>query len=207
MDHSGTSADRIAAILRDRIITGAIPAGPLRQERIADEFGLSHVPVREAFRRLEAQGLVLAEPRRGVSVPPLDPAALREIVDMRLALEPLGLRHAAPRLRAEHMKEIETALVAGETADSIIAWEDANRAFHRALVAACGMKRLMATLDALQLASSRYVLAGARAAGWQPRSNNDHRQIADALKARDVERASALLAKHIGTMERIAPAA
>lgn len=65
-----TIAARISRMLADRIIAGTMEAGAkLRQDHIVEEFGASHVPVREAFRRLEAQGLVVSEPRRGVRVP------------------------------------------------------------------------------------------------------------------------------------------
>ncbi|TIV87296.1 MAG: GntR family transcriptional regulator, partial [Mesorhizobium sp.] len=64
-----TIAVRISKELADRIISGAIePGSRLRQDHVAEEFKTSHVPVREAFRRLEAQGLAISEPRRGVRV-------------------------------------------------------------------------------------------------------------------------------------------
>lgn len=79
-----THAARIARILADRIITGAIPPGTrLRQDHVATEFGASHVPVREAFRVLQSQGLVESEPRRGVRVSEFDVAELREVAEMR----------------------------------------------------------------------------------------------------------------------------
>jgi len=66
---SDTIATRISKELASRIVAGQIEAGTkLRQDHIAEEFGTSHVPVREAFRRLEEQGLVVSEPRRGVRV-------------------------------------------------------------------------------------------------------------------------------------------
>lgn len=68
-----TIAVRISKVLADRIISGAIePGARLRQDHIAEEFQTSHVPVREAFRRLEAQGLAIGEPRRGVRVASFD---------------------------------------------------------------------------------------------------------------------------------------
>src|SRR5882757_1084886 len=64
---NATTAERIALSIGERIISGALqPDAPLRQDHIAREFGSSHVPVREAFRQLEAQHLVIAMPRRGV---------------------------------------------------------------------------------------------------------------------------------------------
>jgi DNA-binding GntR family transcriptional regulator len=94
-------AGEIARTLGARIVEGELaPGAPLRQDHVAAEFGASHIPVREAFRRLEAQGLVVAAPRRGVRVAPLDAAAITEVTEMRAALEALALRHAVPRLTA-----------------------------------------------------------------------------------------------------------
>src|SRR5438552_332975 len=94
-----TIAVRISKELADRIISGAIePGSRLRQDHVAEEFGTSHVPVREAFRRLEAQGLAISEPRRGVRVAAFDLSEVREVAEMRAALEVLALRHAAPHL-------------------------------------------------------------------------------------------------------------
>ena len=70
---NATTAQRIAQSIGERIISGALqPDAPLRQDHIAREFNSSHVPVREAFRQLEAQHLVMAVPRRGVRVASLD---------------------------------------------------------------------------------------------------------------------------------------
>src|SRR5579872_328170 len=201
---NSTVATRITEAIAERIIAGTLkPDMPLRQDHIAREFNSSHVPVREAFRQLEAQHLVVALPRRGVRVAPLDVTAIREISEMRAALEVVALRHAAPRLTQAHLAKIELALIEGENAETLQEFEAANRAFHQALVVPCGMPRLLASLDGLQRANSRLVFAMARSSGWRPRSNQDHRLILGALRARNIEQASALLARHIQTIERL----
>ena len=204
-DESTTIARRIADAIGERIIRGALqPDAPLRQDHVAREFKSSHVPVREAFRQLEAQHLVVAVPRRGVRVAPLDTNSVKEIAEMRAALEVVALRNAAPNLASTHLARIELALIEGDNADTIEQFEVANRAFHHALVAPCAMPRLLASLDGLQLANSRLVFAMARSAGWRPRSNQDHRLILQALRARNVDQACNLLARHIQTIERLA---
>jgi len=204
-----TVATRVAAAIAERIISGALPPNaPLRQDHVAREFNSSHVPVREAFRQLEAQHLVVSVPRRGVRIAPLDAASVREIAEMRAALEVLALRHAAARMTPAHLAKIELALIEGDNAETLQEFEAANRAFHQALVTPCAMPRLLASLDGLQLANSRLVFATARHAGWRPRSNGDHRLILQALRARNADQACGLLARHIQTIERLAvPAA
>ena len=203
-NENATVAARITEAIAGRIIAGTLkPDTPLRQDHVAREFKSSHVPVREAFRQLEAQYLVVALPRRGVRVAPLDATSIREISEMRAALEVVALRHAAPRLASADFARIELALIEGENAETLQEFETANRAFHQALVTPCRMPRLLASLDGLQRANSRLVFAMARSSGWRPRSNQDHRLIVQALRARNLEQASSLLARHIQTIERL----
>lgn len=96
-----------------------------------------------------------------------------------------------------------SALIEGDNAETVEDFERANRAFHHTLVAPCAMPRLLASLDGLQLANSRLLFATARSSGWRPRSNQDHHLILQALRARNVDRACNLLARHIQTIERL----
>lgn len=198
-----TTAERIARILGDRIVTGELPPGaPLRQDHVALEFAASHVPAREAFQMLKARGLAVSETRRGMRVAPLDAAAIQEAVEIRAALETLALAHAAPRLNAAAFDRIEAAMAAGEHAQTLAEWETANRAFHAALVAPCRMPRLLQMLEELQLANSRIIFATNRSPGWRPGSGQAHRQIVTALRQKDTERAVTLLRRHIRGLER-----
>ena len=113
------------------------------------------------------------------------------------------MRHAAPKLNAGSFEKIELALIAGDQATSIVEWELANRSFHRELVAPCNMPRLLAMLDELQLVNSRFIFAATRTAGWQPGSGHAHRQIVDALKLHEVDKAVLLLQKHIQGLEHV----
>jgi DNA-binding GntR family transcriptional regulator len=201
---NATIAASIAESMAERIISGALPPHtPLRQDHVAREFNSSHVPVREAFRQLEAQHLAVSVPRRGVRVAPLDATSVREIAEMRAALEVVALRNAAPRMAPSDLAKIELALIEADNAETLSEFEVANRAFHRALVTPCGMPRLLASLDGLQLANSRLVFAMGRHAGWRPRSNQDHRLILGALRSRNLDQACNLLARHIQTIERL----
>ncbi len=192
-----TLAVRISRALADRIIAGDIePGSRLRQDHVAEEFGASHVPVREAFRRLEAQGLAVSEPRRGVRVAWFNLAEVKVLAEMRAALEVLALRHAAPNLTAAILDEAEAATKAGDESRDVRSWEDANRRFHRLILAPCGMPRLLASIDDLHAASARFLFAAWRA-DWEARTDHDHRAILAALRARQVEAACATLAGHV----------
>lgn len=192
-----TIASRISRILADRIVTGQLAPGmKLRQDHFAEEFGASHVPVREAFRRLEAQGLVVSEPRRGVRVASFDLKEVREVAEMRAALEGLALRHAAPHLTPAILDEAEQATVAGDNSRDVRSWEDANRRFHRLILTPCGMPRLLAAIDDLHAASARFLFATWRSE-WEVRTDHDHRAILAFLRQGKIDNAVAVLERHV----------
>ena len=200
-----TIAVRIARALADRIITGAIPPGaPLRQDHVAVEFGASHVPVREAFRQLEAQGLAISEPRRGMRVTSFDVDELHEVAAMRAALEVLALRHAAPRITPVVLEAADEANRTAEAATEVRAWEEANRRFHRLLLAPCAMPRLLSAIDGLHLASARFLFAAWRSE-WEKPTDQEHRAILAALRRGQTDMACAVLAKHVGRIRGRSP--
>ena len=191
-------ADAIADVLASRIVLGELrPGQKVGQHLIAAEFRASHVPVREAFRRLEARGLLVSEPRRGVRVSPIDPSAVHEVTEMRAALEALALRHALPKLTNADFAAARTAIAEGEVVHDLIVWEATNRRFHRALTAPCGMPRLIRAIDDLHAASARFLLAIWRDLDWQPRSDVEHRAILGKLESGDTDQSVALLRNHI----------
>ncbi len=192
-----TIASRISRILADRIVTGQLePGTKLRQDHIAEEFGASHVPVREAFRKLEAQGLAVSEPRRGVRVASFDLKQVREVALMRAELEGLALRQAAPHLTASILDEAEEATVAGDNSRDVRSWEDANRRFHRLILVPCAMPRLLAAIDDLHSVSARFLFSAWRS-DWEVRTDHDHRAILGFLRQGNVDNAVAVLERHV----------
>jgi DNA-binding GntR family transcriptional regulator len=189
---------RIARVLVDRIVSGQLrPGEKVGQDALAAEFGASHVPVREAFRRVEARGLLVSEPRKGVRVSSLDDASIVEITCMRVALESLALRRAMPAIAAGDVARAKAAIEAGAEAQDMQAWEAANRAFHEALYRPCAMPRLLAGIDMLHESRTRYMHATASCVAWDPGSQREHRQLLAAVRKGDVEQACRLLEKHI----------
>lgn len=189
---------RIATALAEQIIRGSLkPGDRVRQETVASEFNASHVPVREAFRRLEARGLLVSRERKGVYVPLLDQASIVEITRMRTALEVLALRYAIPNLTQDDIASAEAAIKEADRCHDISTWEEANRNFHASLYRACSMPRLLSNIDALHEARLRYMYATAAVIEWEEKSEEEHLSIIDAVRARDVAAACALLEKHI----------
>jgi DNA-binding GntR family transcriptional regulator len=167
-------AGRITTVLAERIVSGVLaPGSRLMQDHVAEEFQASHVPVREAFRKLEAQGLLISKPRCGVRVSQLDPDMVIEVTEMRAVLEGLALHHALPRLGRADLDAAHQALVEGEASDQIAVWEAANRRFHLAITAPCGMSRLMASIGDLHRSDARFLFATWKQLDWQPRSDTE----------------------------------
>ena len=193
-----TLVSHVTEALARRIISGELaPGEKLRQDHVAAEFGASHVPVREAFRRLEARGLATSAPRRGVRVSPLDASSIREATEMRAALEALALRHSVGRIGETDIAKARSASREAERSQSILVFEAANRRFHLALTAPCAMLRLMAAIADLHLVCARFLFAVWRDLDWRLRSEEEHRAILDAALRGDGEAAAALVGRHI----------
>jgi DNA-binding GntR family transcriptional regulator len=197
-DESESVAARIGRILASRIIAGELPAGaPVRQDHVATEFAASHVPVREAFRMLEARGLLVSEPRRGVRVAPMRAATLLELTEMRAALETMALRHAAPHLESAAFAAAAAINTEAEASSDVLIWEAANRRFHRTLLAPARMPHLLATIDSLQASSARYLVAVWKELDWQKRSEREHRKLLICLRGGKTDEAVDVLHRHI----------
>ncbi|MBO9413156.1 MULTISPECIES: GntR family transcriptional regulator [unclassified Ruegeria] len=194
---SATIADTIYDTLSQQIITGELSAGEkLRQDHIARAFDTSHVPVREALLRLQAHGLAKSEPRRGMRVTPLDPVEVREVIEMRVALEPLALQYAVQNMSVNAVTRAEQARLACDAAETMPEWEAKNRAFHRAILAPCALPRLLRTIDDLHIASARHLFAHWRPK-WVQRADTDHAAIMQAIQKKDTAGAVGLLIRHI----------
>ena len=196
-EHKQTVVEQIEAALTDRIVRGELkPDEKLRQDHIAEEFDASHVPVREAFRRLEARGLAKSIPRRGVRVSTFSISDAKEVAEMRAALEVLALRHAFPFHTAYTLNLALEAIEDGERALDVFTWEEANQRFHRTIISTCKMPKLLATIDDLHLASARFLFSTWRSR-WETRTEHDHRTILKALHKGQIDTAAAVLERHV----------
>ena len=193
----GQQVERIVETLRAEIIGGRLqPDEPLRQEALAARFGVSRMPVREALRDLENQGFVIFPKNKSARVAPLLRDDLVEIFDMRALAECLALEKAIPHLSNADLDQAE-GLAAELEAAPIADFARLNTAFHMALYRPCGRLRLLAHIEALARAADRYLRAAAAGLDYRGPSDAEHRAILAACRARDRERASALLRRHI----------
>ncbi len=187
----------VAAQLRARIISGELAAGqPLRQEAIAEAYGVSRMPVREALRLLQAEGFVEMVLNRGASVAAIDARDLAEIHEMRVVAECLALRHAVPELTESRIDLAERVQDELEAAP-IEAFGVFNKRFHMTLYEACARPRLLAHISLLHDAADRYLRIAIRQLDYASRSGREHRELIAACRRRDIPAAQEILRSHI----------
>ncbi|HEX2525503.1 MAG TPA: GntR family transcriptional regulator [Geminicoccus sp.] len=196
-----TAADQVAVELRRRILTGELPVGAhLRQEAVAEMFGLSRIPVREALQRLDAEGWVTFAPHRGAFVSGLSATEVTELFELRLLLEPHLLARAVPCFDAPALQTLEAAADAFEAAldrTDRHGWGAANRLFHQQLYLPAVRPRIMALTQSFDERVEAYVGAHLALAGIAPRAVTEHRQLVEAVRDRDGERAVHVLREHL----------
>jgi DNA-binding GntR family transcriptional regulator len=190
----------VLAELRRAIIAGELlPGQPLRQNALAERFGVSRVPVREAFKVLESEGQVLYEPHRGHKVATLSLADLLEVYRLRQLMESEAARVAVANrsdavlvgMRAS-ARDVETASAAGD----LLKMTEANRRFHFMLVTAAHMPRLERIVQVLWDATEAYRFVYYGAEDNRARVEHEHALIIEAFAEGNAELLIALLDEH-----------
>jgi DNA-binding GntR family transcriptional regulator len=190
----------VLAELRRAIIAGELlPGQPLRQNALAERFGVSRVPVREAFKVLESEGQVVYEPHRGHKVATLSLADLLEVYRLRQLMESEAARVAVANrsdavlveMRAS-ARDVETASAAGD----LLKMTEANRRFHFLLVTAARMPRLERIVQVLWDATEAYRFVYYGAEDNRARVEHEHALIIEAFAEGNAELLIALLDEH-----------
>ena len=186
--------------LRADILAGAFGFGArLKIEDLARRYATSHMPIREALRSLHGEGLVVIEPNRGARVRGVDLDFVRNMFDLRAAIEAMLTRRAAERMGPAglvRLEEIEAGLEDCAARGDVAGVLAANREFHSLIYAAAGNP------EAVEIASRHWGLVAALwgvhgyDAARLPGVISDHRQILAAIAARDAESAHAIAAAH-----------
>jgi len=187
----------IAEILAEEIIRGDIAQGArLAQDHIAERFNCSHVPAREALQRLVQLELATFIPKRGVRAFSLTDEDQDDILEMRLALEPLALRKAVAKITPAFLQQMELLRLACDDAKDPISWEKANRQFHLEILKPCARPLLLGRIEQLQRLSAQKFHAR-WCETWRSTSDNDHVAILQAMEERKADTASAILRRHL----------
>jgi DNA-binding GntR family transcriptional regulator len=197
-----SKTDMVAALIRELIITGELTAGQqLRQRDLAQRFGVSQTPVREAMRRLESEGLVIGDTHRGFTVVTPDDGPVEENFQIRAALESLGASLAARKIGEAGLAELQQLNERMRAlAEDDPRYAELNREFHFTLYQYSRSPLLMSLMRLLWAS----LHGGPRVQRTHAESARQHDAILDALRAGDADAASALTYQHIMGAERAA---
>lgn len=188
----------IVDALRTEILRGELSGGePLKQDEIADQFGVSKIPVREALMQLKAEGLVNFYPNRGAFVSETSAAEADEIYVMRIALELAVLARSVPRLTVAHLKQAEGILSAMDREENIAKWGELNWEFHAILYSTAELPRAMATIRTLHTQVAGYLVLYLAGMDYQKKSQREHRALLQACRIGDVKKAQDILEEHL----------
>ena len=199
-----STPDVVAQALREAILHGFYDAGqPLRQDEIAATLQVSKIPVREALRRLEAEGLVVFYANRGATVAPLRSDEAQEIAEIRIALETLALRLALPNLTLRDLRHARGILDDLDGEHDSAKWGALNRDFHQSLYAPARRPQLLALITTQHRRFDRYMRVVLAAMQHQHQSQMEHHTLLDACEQRNGTTAARVLEQHIAGAAQI----
>jgi DNA-binding GntR family transcriptional regulator len=199
-ERNAAVSQRVAGYLREAILSGEIvPGERIRQEEVAARFGTSRLPVREALRILEAEGLTEHHMHKGARVPRLDRHEVDVIYQMRERLEPLALAESLPHLGEEEFRRLEEIQERIEADTGIAEFLALDREFHLLTYAGCPIEPLSSMVVRLWNSTQHYRRTFMSLTGPARRwvVNAEHRLILDAVERRDTVDAERYLSGHI----------
>ena len=210
--------DKLAADLQARMLSGELPSGTrLRQAALAEEFGVSRTPVREALRKLQASGFVELRPNRGALVRGLSPREIRHAYEVRAELEGLAAELAAQRIRHDQLDRLHEAQAQfrealaraiearerrappGSRDEDPLLWVRANDQFHQVIQEAAGNDVLVATLVNLHRSFPRDLtrIVLAESTTLLRENIREHEAILEAIERHDPPLARELMQRHV----------
>ncbi len=196
---SRTVKSGLVELIREEIVRGDYKPGErLRLEDIAAQYEVSTMPVREALRDLETEGLVELFPHRGAVVTELSPDELADIYDIRAYLEEKATLAAVPNLTEEILEKMASLIKEmDESMDDVCKEVALNHEFHFALYEASGRKHLYELNHLLRFKAQHYLRAFIQELGGMPQAQVEHRAILAACKKGNAEQAASLMHKHV----------
>lgn len=193
-----TAAGLVADALRTAIQTGRISDGTeLNQVALAEQFGTSRVPVREALRLLEAEGWITAMPHRRAVVAAVSPERIQETFEIRALLEAYLIEKVTARISDEHVAELEAACDRMDRITDHAAWVASNAAFHHELLQSAGSPMALELVVALSSQVERYLRLSGETVNRESEAGREHRDIVAAVAKRDAAAAQRLIRLHI----------
>ncbi len=197
---SMAARDWVFQVIRTAIVRGELPGDmPLRQDEISTALSVSHIPVREAFRQLEAQGLVRIYPNRGAVVTKLSCKELSDVMDTRILLEVGALRLALPHITEKDLARARELLELFSKEKDPIKGAELNLKLHFSLYDPCDNQTLLSLIDQMHANVDRYITPffGKEEVSAELYTVDEHSQIISACESKDTELATAILRTHL----------
>ena len=197
---SMAARDWVFQVIRTAIVRGELPGDmPLRQDEISTALSVSHIPVRGAFRQLEAQGLVRIYPNRGAVVTKLSCKELSDVMDTRILLEVGALRLALPHITEEDLARARELLELFSKEKDPIKGAELNLKLHFSLYDPCDNQTLLSLIDQMHANVDRYITPffGKEEVSAELYTVDEHSQIISACESKDTELATAILRTHL----------
>jgi len=184
--------------IRQSILTGEYHDGdPLRQDELATKFGTSRIPVREALRQLESEGLIVLQPNKGAVVKGISIDEVIELLDIRIALECRALELSIPNMALEDFEQARSILEEYDASEDPASWGEMNWLFHCALYAPCNKVRLLSMIEENYGHVSRFTRSQVSMASGKKMPQKEHFELLRLCEASEVDKAVQLLRKHI----------
>lgn len=187
--------------LREMILKGQLKPGTrLMEIPLSNELGVSRTPVREAIKKLELEGLVIIEPRKGAKVAEIARQELNDVLELRRALEELAIKKACERITEEELVRLDEAaeefsrLAVGT---NLMALAEADVHFHDVIYRASHNRRLVQLLNNLREQMYRFRMEYIKDEASRKHLDEEHQAIQRAIHERDVEKAHGLICQHI----------
>jgi DNA-binding GntR family transcriptional regulator len=195
---SASTSSLIAQALREDIIFGRIDAGaPLRQDRIATQFGVSHIPVREALKELVADGFAVFVKNRGAVVSELSVDLIWELTEYRCLLERQMALWSVPSMTDADIAEARDIVDSLDRETDVVEIMNKNRAFHAALFRPANRPFFLRSIESVRANLARYWRLAWAELHYKSQSQRDHRRILTLCRKKDAEAVSREMERHI----------
>lgn len=195
------NGDRVYRAVRKDILNGTLPpATRLVEVQLASQFEVSRTPVREALKRLAAEGLIVLDPVRGMVVREIDAREAEDVYVIREMLDGLGSRLAAQRISPAALTKLRVLTELMQQAAEHHSWAavvQMNISFHEVLYRAAGNERLSAIGRSLEESVRRFSAMAFTTPERVGEVIQEHTEIIDALEAHDADRAEAVTRQHM----------
>lgn len=197
--------DVVFNTLRQAILTGELKPGErLMEIHLANRLGVSRTPIREAIRKLELEGLVIMVPRKGAEVAKITEKNMRDVLEVRKALEELAVKLACDKMTDEQIVELEHACEHFKNivqTHKVTKITEADVNFHSIIFTSTNNQRLIQMINNLGEQMYRYRLEYIKDEKHHEKLVTEHEEILSAIKARDVEKAGVAVSVHIDNQE------